>query len=79
MIDIHAHVLNGADKGSKDMGMSLGILRLAVANCTTDIIATPYVIEGVNHLPWYEIQQKTEILNRNAHFAGIPIRVHRYL
>ena len=79
MIDIHAHVLDGVDDGSKDMEMSLDLLRLAAANCTTDIIATPHIIEGANHLPWDEIKQKTEILNRNAQSAGIPIRVHRYL
>ena len=76
MIDIHAHVLDGVDDGSKDMGMSLELLRLAAANCTTDIIATPHVIAGVSHLAWEEIQQKIEILNRNALFAGIPIRAH---
>lgn len=76
MIDIHAHVLDGVDDGSKNMDMSLDLLRLAAASCTTDIIATPHIIEGANHLPWDEIKQKTEILNRNAQSAGIPIRVH---
>ena len=79
MIDIHAHVLDGVDDGSKNMDMSLDLLRLAAANCTTDIIVTLYSIAGVSHLAWEEIKQKIEILNRNAHSAGIPIRVHRYL
>ena len=76
MIDVHAHVLDGVDDGAKDVEMSLDLLRLAATNGTTDIIATPHVIEGANHLEWAVIKQKTEILYRNAQSVGIPIRVY---
>ena len=76
MIDIHAHILDGIDDGSPDMETSLALLRMAAVCGTTDIIATPHVIESTNHLGWELIKEKTENLNRNAAKAGIPIRVY---
>jgi len=76
MIDVHAHILDGVDDGAQDMEASLELLRLAAESGTTDIIATPHLIEGVNHLSWATIKEKTDVLNRNALSAGIPIRVH---
>jgi len=42
MVDIHSHVLYGLDDGAKDKEMSIAMLRLAAANGTTDIVATPH-------------------------------------
>jgi protein-tyrosine phosphatase len=76
MIDIHAHILDGVDDGAEDISTSLELLRLAVASGTTDIIATPHLIEGASHLSWATIKEKTDVLNGNALSADIPIRVH---
>lgn len=76
MIDIHTHILDGIDDGAKNMEDSLALLRMAAESGTTDIIATPHIIEGANHTDWQTIIQKTESLNRNAQDAGIPIRVY---
>ena len=76
MIDIHTHILDGVDDGAEDMAASLELLRLAVASGTTDIIATPHLIEGANHISGAKIKEKTDVLNGNALSAGIPIRVY---
>lgn len=76
MIDIHTHVIDGVDDGAQDIEASLALLRMAAESGTTDIIATPHIIEGAEHPEWQLIQEKTEDLNRNAKETGIPIRVY---
>ncbi|MHC1714460.1 MAG: tyrosine-protein phosphatase [Acidaminococcaceae bacterium] len=76
MIDIHTHIINGIDDGAQNMEDSLALLKMAAESGTTDIIATPHVIEGKNHAEWQTILTKTEDLNRNVQEAGIPIRVY---
>ena len=76
MIDIHTHIIDGIDDGAQNMEDSLALLKMAAESGTTDIIATPHIIEGANHAEWQTILTKTEDLNRNAQDAGIPIRVY---
>jgi protein-tyrosine phosphatase len=49
MIDIHSHILPGVDDGSPSMEVSLEMLRLAAANGTTDIVATPHANSHFPH------------------------------
>jgi protein-tyrosine phosphatase len=42
MIDIHSHILPGLDDGSKNIEMSVEMLRMAAAAGTTDIVASPH-------------------------------------
>lgn len=42
MIDIHSHVLYGLDDGAKTLDDSLAMIRMAAANGTTDLVATPH-------------------------------------
>ena len=76
MIDIHTHIIDGIDDGAQNMEDSLALLKMAAESGTTDIIATPHIIEGSSHANWQTILTKTEDLNRNAQDAGIPIRVY---
>ena len=76
MIDIHTHIIDGIDDGAQNMEDSLALLKMAAESGTTDIIATPHIIEGTNHAEWQTILTKTEDLNRNAQNVGIPIRVY---
>lgn len=45
MKDLHSHILYGIDDGSKDLDVSLDILRDAYKNGVTDILVTPHYIE----------------------------------
>ncbi len=42
MIDIHTHILPGLDDGARDLEEALGMLRMAAAAGTTDIVATSH-------------------------------------
>jgi len=50
VIDLHAHVLPGVDDGARDLAESLAMLRVAVAQGTRAICATPHA-----HGPDYDV------------------------
>ena len=45
MIDIHNHIIQGVDDGSKDIEMSLDMARIYLENGIKKVIATPHYIE----------------------------------
>ena len=75
-IDIHSHIIPGVDDGSPDLETSLGLLRMAVESGTTDIIATPHVIDVSTTLTWDAIRRYVEALQKEADDRGIPINIH---
>ena len=75
-IDIHSHIIPGVDDGSQDLETSLGLLRMAAENGTTDIIATPHVIDVSTTLTWDIIRRKVEELQKEADSHGIPITIY---
>jgi protein-tyrosine phosphatase len=42
VIDIHSHILYGLDDGAKTLGDSVAMVQMALANGTTEIVATPH-------------------------------------
>lgn len=42
MIDIHSHILPGIDDGSKNISMTLEMIKMAEKSGTKDIVATPH-------------------------------------
>ncbi len=46
MIDLHCHILPGIDDGANDLTESLALLRLAVADGITQMVATPHINPG---------------------------------
>ncbi len=42
MVDIHTHILYGLDDGARTLEQSVAMVRMAGANGTTDIVATPH-------------------------------------
>ena len=49
MKDIHCHILNGIDDGSKTIEESISIIKNAIDNGITDIVLTPHYIENSNY------------------------------
>ena len=76
LIDIHSHIIPGVDDGSPDLETSLGLLRMAAENGTTDIIATPHVIDVSTALTWDIIRRKVEELQKEADRNHIPITIY---
>lgn len=74
-IDIHSHIIPGVDDGSPDMETSLAMLKMAADNGTTDIIATPHVLDVSTTLTWDAIRRHVETLQKEADDRGIPIRI----
>ncbi len=74
MIDLHCHILPGIDDGPRTIEESLAIARVAVADGTTTIVATP-------HVSWRypndadTIDALCQELNERLLGGGIPIEV----
>jgi len=49
MIDIHCHILPNVDDGPESLDETLEMCRIAVADGTTAIVATPHQRSGVHH------------------------------
>ena len=71
-IDIHSHIIPGVDDGSPDMETSIALLQMAAENGTTDIIATPHVIDVSTTLTWDAIRRHVEALQKEADARQIP-------
>ena len=62
MIDIHTHVLYGVDDGAPDAETAHGLLQMAAAQGTTDLICTPHVLAAGRDLNWQTITERVEKL-----------------
>ncbi|APC41954.1 tyrosine-protein phosphatase [Clostridium estertheticum] len=75
MIDIHSHILPGIDDGSKNMEMSIKMLKMAEEKGTKTIVATPHYIRGryENHYDKiFALHQEVKLASKNA---GLKIEV----
>lgn len=75
MIDIHSHILPGIDDGSKDMEMSIKMLKLAEAKGTKTIVATPHYIRGIYENYYDEVFDSYQKLKITSASAGINIEI----
>ena len=60
MIDIHSHILNDIDDGSKSLEMSINMLKKAEQSGTTSIIATPHFMRGRFEVEYSEVIKRVE-------------------
>lgn len=63
MIDIHSHILPGIDDGSKNINMTLEMLRQAVEDGTKKIIATPHFCREYAEEPYENVKELVKKLN----------------
>jgi protein-tyrosine phosphatase len=74
-IDIHSHILPGIDDGARDEDTAIKMLRVADANRTGHIFATPHYIPGhTSYTPAY-IAEKCVELQRYAESEGLNIKI----
>jgi protein-tyrosine phosphatase len=74
VIDLHCHVLPGLDDGPADVDASVMVARLAAADGTRTMVATPHVREDYQ----FEldlIEQRASALNARLSADGVELRV----
>ncbi|WP_342388761.1 tyrosine-protein phosphatase [Salinicoccus bachuensis] len=76
MIDIHNHVLVGADDGPQTEEEAVLLLQQAIDNGITDIIATPHHYSGDFVNPRSKILEKIDTLNQIISQHQLDINVH---
>ncbi|MBZ9625194.1 exopolysaccharide biosynthesis protein [Clostridium sp. FP2] len=75
MIDIHSHILPGIDDGSKDMEMSIKMLKLAEEKGTKTIVATPHYISGIYENHYEQVFKLHQELKLEAKSRGIKVEI----
>jgi protein-tyrosine phosphatase len=74
-VDIHCHLLPGLDDGAKSIEESLAMARLAVAEGTTTIIATPHQLGNFGRNAGDDIRCRVAALQGELDAAKIAIKV----
>ena len=75
MIDIHCHILPGIDDGAETIEESLEMARMAVADGTTTIVATPHQQNGVYNNSAERIRQHVEQFRKALKEANVPLEI----
>lgn len=76
MIDMHSHIINGIDDGSKSIEMTINMLKKAEQSGTTDIIATPHFMRGRFEVEYNEVLKKVEELKGISRENNIDINIY---
>lgn len=76
MVDIHSHIINEIDDGSKSIEMTINMIKKAKESGTTDIIATPHFIRGRFEVEYKEVIKKVEELKRISKENKIDINIY---
>jgi protein-tyrosine phosphatase len=70
LFDIHCHILPGVDDGSKNMDMTLDMLRIAFEEGTRNIILTPHYMLGKNKYKYDELDRRFNELKEAVYESG---------
>lgn len=77
MIDIHSHIINEIDDGSRSLDESINILKKAYNNGVTDIVFTPHYIEGSTYKANNDIKRKKlEIIKEEIKKLNINVNLY---
>jgi protein-tyrosine phosphatase len=76
VIDLHSHILPGVDDGAPDLDTSLQMLRIAAADGTKKIVATPHQRHPAGyHVGRERAEQTFAEVRRAAEEAGIGVEL----
>lgn len=75
MFDIHSHIIYHIDDGSRDIEESVDLIRSAVRQGATDIIATPHYYLEYPSDP-VRIKEKLSVIEKAVKEAGITVRLY---
>lgn len=76
MIDIHSHILPGIDDGSKNIKMTIEMLKKAEEDGTTDVVATPHFCRGFGETSYEEVKKLAKEFQALAKNERLKINVH---
>ncbi|MBU3138166.1 capsular biosynthesis protein [Clostridium gasigenes] len=76
MVDLHSHIIWNIDDGSKSKDMTLNMLKIAKANGTTKIVATPHFYRGVWEASSAEVRERLEDVKTLAKENNINIEIY---
>jgi protein-tyrosine phosphatase len=75
VIDLHCHILPGLDDGASDIGVSLAMARIAVAQGIETTACTPHILPGLYHNSGSSIRQAVAALQERLAGEAIPLRL----
>lgn len=75
MIDIHSHIIPGIDDGSKDIDITIEMLKNAANDGTSSIVATPHFCFDYGKATITEVKQYVEKLNLLVQKENIDIKI----
>lgn len=75
MIDIHSHIIPGIDDGSKDIDITIDMLKNAAKDGTSSIVATPHFCFDYGKATITEVKEYVEKLNLLAEKEDINIKI----
>lgn len=75
MIDIHTHILPGIDDGAQDLEASMKMVKHAVNEGITKIIATPHHKNGKYNNVASDIKDRVIEINKHIKELGLPIEI----
>ena len=76
MIDIHSHIIPGIDDGSKDMDMTIEMIKTAQLSGTTEIIATPHYLLEYGEAKIDEVKGYVKNINRILSEKDINVKIY---
>ena len=76
MVDIHSHIINEIDDGSKSIEMTINMLKKAEESGTTDIIATPHFMRGRFEVEYKDVIKRAEELKKIVKENNIHINIY---
>lgn len=76
MIDIHSHIIPGIDDGSKNMEMTLEMLKNAEREGTKEIVATPHYLLEYGESKIEEVKVLVKEINSIITKKGINIKIY---
>ncbi|MCK4911975.1 MAG: hypothetical protein KAR83_10045 [Thermodesulfovibrionales bacterium] len=75
MIDIHTHILPGADDGARDLDETMDMCRLCADDGVRVIAVTPHDLNGVYSNDRNSVIQHTAALKEEISKHGIPVEI----
>ena len=76
MVDIHTHILWAVDDGPESFEQSIGLLKQAVQEGITDIIATSHSSHPLFNVPFEKVTEQLIILQEVIKNNNLPLTLH---